>query len=422
MAYCDTCGQKNRPGAHYCRACGAEIPLIDGEFSAPPDGTAGPDASPAAAEPPPPPPRVLKANDFVARRFRVLRSLDSRQAGRPVYQAEDLTVCFHCSARQSLAGMRYCKKCGEELTRWPVVELVESPASEGAPGQPDTFIEDGLTYQVQPAQPEAPAESAAAPRIMAGYETDVGQMRAVNEDSLLVIQMDACSANLPGPRLYIYAVADGVGGSDAGEVASRIAVRALAADLARRVAQPLLDGELLLPESLGEHLRTAVRHANAQILRKRQERGHTMGATLTALVLRGGAGVIANVGDSRTYRFRDGSLSQLTHDHSVVANLIAGGAIRPDEQYTHEQRNIILRSLGERGELEVDLFPVQVQPGDRFLLCSDGLWEMVRTQAIEAVLRKQPDPQKACKRLVQLANEAGGQDNISVVLVDAQAD
>lgn len=142
-----------------------------------------------------------------------------------------------------------------------------------------------------------------------------------------------------------------------------------------------------------------------------------MGCTLTCALVIGQQVWVANVGDSRTYLIHNGTLTQISKDHSVVAGLAAAGIITPDEVFTHPQRNIILRSLGDKAELTVDVFTATIEAGDRLLLCCDGLWEMVRPLEILATLDKYPEPQQASDELVRLANLAGGEDNISVIVV-----
>jgi len=126
---------------------------------------------------------------------------------------------------------------------------------------------------------------------------------------------------------------------------------------------------------------------------------------------------ILNVGDSRTYMVRGGQIYQLTNDHSLVGQLVAGGLISPDEVYTHPQRSQIFRSLGDKLNVQVDIFKQQLHPGDILLSCSDGLWEMVRDPQIESILNNAPDPQVACTQLIEAANTNGGEDNVSAVVV-----
>lgn len=359
---------------------------------------------------------------LVAGRYRIRRMLGS-PGGSLACEADDVLACWSCAALQPLPDLHYCESCGAVLSRWQQIALVEITAAGQPPVASDRLVQHGgKIFRVEAAQAEnsLPACSGLL-RFEVGRQTDAGMLRAENEDSLVAYQLTALCENLPSPQVQFFAVADGIGGSDAGEVASRTAVRALVEELHRLVVQPLLSGDVLLVESLGEHLREMVRSANRKIFEKRQEKGLDMGCTLTTMLFYGADGVIANVGDSRTYLFRAGKLAQVSTDHSVVANLVAGGIIKREEAYFHEQRNVILRSLGDKLDLEVDLYPVRAQPGDIYLLCSDGLWEMVRDNIIENVLLETHDPQAACASLVQYANQAGGEDNISVIVVDVHA-
>jgi len=142
-----------------------------------------------------------------------------------------------------------------------------------------------------------------------------------------------------------------------------------------------------------------------------------MGSTITGFMVVGDYAYILNVGDSRTYMVRGGQIYQLTNDHSLVGQLVAGGLISPDEVYTHPQRSQIFRSLGDKLNVQVDIFKQQLHPGDILLSCSDGLWEMVRNPQIESILNNAPDPQVACTQLIEAANTNGGEDNVSAVVV-----
>ena len=133
--------------------------------------------------------------------------------------------------------------------------------------------------------------------------------------------------------------------------------------------------------------------------------------------MQGATAYIANVGDSRTYLFRDGQLKLITQDHSLVGSMVEAGIIKQEEIYTHPQRNIIYRSLGNQQKLKVDLFQKRLQRGDRLLLCSDGLWEMVRDREMAKIMQNAPNSQIACQQLIKAANANGGKDNIGVVIV-----
>jgi protein phosphatase len=178
--------------------------------------------------------------------------------------------------------------------------------------------------------------------------------------------------------------------------------------------------ESLAMEHYGNQLRQAVERASEVIVRYGRE--HTdargLGSTLTAALVIDGQALIANVGDSRTYLLRGGQLQRVTRDHSLVARLVEAGQIEPDDAYDHPNRNLIYRSLGAgRAEVEVDIFSETLQAGDALLLCSDGLWEMVRDPDMATILNESPDPDAACETLIEHANDNGGEDNITAVLV-----
>jgi len=164
-------------------------------------------------------------------------------------------------------------------------------------------------------------------------------------------------------------------------------------------------------------LRDCVLAANTELLAAQRTSRSDMGTTLTAALIIDGRAAVANVGDSRTYLWRDDALGQITRDHSLVASLVAAGALEPEAVYTHEQKAMIYRSVGEADDLTVDTFSLDLRPDDRLLLCSDGLWEMVRDDGLAAALRAAADPQVVCDRLLDEANQAGGQDNVSVLVV-----
>ncbi len=181
--------------------------------------------------------------------------------------------------------------------------------------------------------------------------------------------------------------------------------------------------ESLAIEHFASRLREAVEEANAALIAYGHEHpdARGLGSTLTAALVIEGAAFIANVGDSRTYLLRDGKLTRVTRDHSLVERLVEAGQIEPEDVYEHPNRNLVYRSLGAgKADVEVDIFTEQLKPGDALLLCSDGLWEMVRDPQIESILNEVQNPGETCDLLVQRANENGGEDNITGVLVRAQ--
>jgi serine/threonine protein phosphatase PrpC len=245
-------------------------------------------------------------------------------------------------------------------------------------------------------------EGNARVRLEVVARTDVGRVRSGNEDAFLVD--DGADT---GDAVRLIAVADGMGGHQAGEVASATAIAALVDSV--RGGQPVDE---------------AITGANAAVFSKAAEdvalRG--MGTTMTAAVIEGDALVIGHVGDSRAYLLHDGDLRQLTTDHSVIAELIAAGELSEDEAEMDPRRAMITRALGIDPDVEVDLLDLDVVPGDRLLLCSDGLTTMVRDDAIADVLRGESDRERVAEQLVAAANAAGGADNITVVVADVVSD
>jgi protein phosphatase len=249
-----------------------------------------------------------------------------------------------------------------------------------------------------------------------GSASDTGVVRDHNEDSLLTLSLTLNNSSL-NHTLGLYIVADGMGGHAAGEVASGLAARGVAESLLANALAILLDPEADYDEKWFEDtLARAVFHANEAVRREGQARGNDMGTTLTVAIVIGDRAIIANVGDSRTYLYRDNKLRRISQDHSLVMRLVELGQLSEDDIYTHPQRNAVLRSLGDQSEIEVDLFTEQLQPGDALLLCSDGQWEMTRDRQMEQIIAAGDNAQHICQQLVAAANEAGGEDNITVVL------
>lgn len=178
--------------------------------------------------------------------------------------------------------------------------------------------------------------------------------------------------------------------------------------------------EAVVQEHFADKLRAAVEHSSRAIvdygMAHREARG--MGATVTTALVMDGQAFIANVGDSRTYLLRNGKLVRVTRDHSLVERLVEAGQIEADDVYDHPSRNLVYRSLGAgHAEVDVDIFVERLQAGDALLLCSDGLWEMIRNPQLQKILTEQEDAEKACESLIKIANENGGEDNITAVLV-----
>jgi protein phosphatase len=265
------------------------------------------------------------------------------------------------------------------------------------------------------------------PTLSAAAGSDPGQAYRLNQDCVLALLRPPEEASTAG----LFVVADGMGGHQAGEVASQLAVESVREQLAWLLepsgSQPSAAAEAL-PEpeddpatQLARQLESAVRGANRQIFsyaRENPAQAGNLGTTLTGLLVADGRAAIANVGDSRTYIWRDGELFQITDDHSYIGHLVREGQLEPEALYTHPRRNVITRSLGNSEHVVVDTWILEVEPGDRFLLCSDGLWEMVQgNDALADLVADAPTPANTVAALIEAANAAGGRDNIGAVVV-----
>lgn len=243
--------------------------------------------------------------------------------------------------------------------------------------------------------------------------SDVGRRREKNEDSFLF-----------DDELNLYVVADGMGGHVGGDFASQLAVRTMRETIRALEEDP----EATLPDSgiavrPGEYqayLRYAIRLSSERIYEKANGDPalHGMGTTTVALLLRDGKAYVANVGDSRVYRIRGSKIEQITKDHSLVGEQIRAGILTEDDARGHRLKNIITRSVGFQEEVDVDIDIRVVRDGDRFLLCSDGLSNMLEDSEIGDIVSTN-NPENGCRRLIDVANERGGDDNITVVIVEA---
>jgi serine/threonine protein phosphatase PrpC len=304
------------------------------------------------------------------------------------------------------------------------------PASPGASmpkaeqGGIREFTQGSRAYHVEPYSPEPPPFPYGM-RVLAAAASDAGQARAShgNEDSVGVLVLNAIHGSVAQP-LALGVVADGLGGHVSGQVASRLVVRALSDHVLRSAALPLvgIDASEAPPdEVVRQVLLEGTQVANAAVYAANQSSGGDMGSTIVAAMICGDTAYIANAGDSRAYVLDGESLHRVTTDHSLVEQLIAGGLITPEERYTHPKRNQIFRSLGDEPSSQVDIFTQKLRPGMRLLLCSDGLWEMVRDDELATILRECANPREACDTFVRRANEQGGEDNISALVIEVSA-
>lgn len=290
-------------------------------------------------------------------------------------------------------------------------------------------------------------------KLIAADKTDVGKQREQNEDSVYK-RIESFDDGDRG----LFIVADGMGGYQAGEVASKIAIETISKGLDSffkpvedqptiKLSPQMTDlsggtassqngeagtqavktrklAESPIAKSVEEQFTSAIQQANKEIVRygERQSGARGLGCTVTAALIQNDRAYIANVGDSRTYLLRDGNLKPLTKDHSLVARLVEEKQIDPEDIYSHPQRNLIYRSLGAGHKtVEVDIFHETLLPNDTLLLCSDGLWEMVHTKVLLNELSAHTSPQEISNKLIQLANENGGEDNITAIVIHVTA-
>ncbi|GAC1385064.1 MAG: hypothetical protein NVSMB33_13930 [Ktedonobacteraceae bacterium] len=268
----------------------------------------------------------------------------------------------------------------------------------------------GATATIQP----APTSDCLQLVVGAASDPGIKRKHKPNEDRLLAIHGTLAWDTRPHP-FGLFVVADGMGGHANGQEASSLAIQNI-----REVVIPtLLSNFEINDEYATEYLVDAVQQANLALYEHNQQYGLDMGTTITAAVIAGSTISIANVGDSRTYRYsEDSGLIKATRDHSVVARLVERGDITADEAYSHPKRNEIYRCLGESGSLQVDTFTLPLEAGTTLLLCSDGLWEMVRDPDIEDILHATlPNTREASQALIHAALDGGGKDNVSVIIV-----
>lgn len=250
--------------------------------------------------------------------------------------------------------------------------------------------------------------------------TDRGRVRSSNEDALLIADLttgerwgeSGASIDRPvGRRGLLVAVSDGMGGAAAGEIASALSLEALFDGLQR----------LSIPSSpdANDRLQHVVEWASEKVYEaSRRPDRHGMGATLTAVIVSDGVAYLAQVGDSRAYLLRDGELRQVTKDQSFVQMLVDVGALTQEEAQHSPAKNVILQVMGQDQKVSVDVGSVELREGDRLLLCSDGLSNMVPTDAIEAMAGPPAPIDQATRALITAANDAGGEDNVTVVMAE----
>jgi len=258
--------------------------------------------------------------------------------------------------------------------------------------------------------------------VIAFGQSDIGLIRTNNEDSFLLADLTrdvfttAPSAlnHVVGEKGSLFIVADGMGGAKAGEVASRMAVEMVP----QKLSEQLKKLEFLNRQAFVTALKKSIEHANLAIYQEshRNEERRGMGTTLTAAGVYDGAIFFAQVGDSRGYLVRNSSIVQMTQDQSLVADLVASGALSPEEAKKHPKRNVILQALGVQSDVDVVLSFDELKRGDWLILCSDGLSGKLEAEEMRDVLKKCSEPQEACRQMITMARERGGEDNITAVV------
>lgn len=293
-------------------------------------------------------------------------------------------------------------------------EEPESPGSDQSDQAPKSASQEIPTKPFEEKLPQASSQSQTT-YLVAGYMQSTGRQRDHNEDALFSLT-SMLAYNETVLPIGFYIVADGMGGHQHGEVASEVAIRALVDHVLNKLYIPFFS---LHPHpadsSYQEILQQGVMAANKSIL----ELANGGGTTITAVLIVGEQMTIAHVGDSRVYTVSDdGRLEALTRDHSLVKRLLELGQISPEEAAVHPQRNVLYRALGQGEAFEPELISAKLPTAGSLLLCSDGLWNVLSEQSISTLITESNSPQDACEKLVQAANQAGGPDNISTILVN----
>lgn len=248
-------------------------------------------------------------------------------------------------------------------------------------------------------EPDGPVSSDVSDRIPIWYGiTDTGWVRDHNEDNFAVLEFAG---------KVLFTVADGMGGHDAGEVASRIAIET--------VCKVVQENHSLSTNHRGL-VERAVQKANSEVLQEGVRKGSDMGTTLSVALVANDIAYVANVGDSRVYWIENGSISQITTDHSLVAKLVAAGRLTKEEARNHPKSNLLFRTIGTDETVKVDTVCVELKKGGTLLLCTDGLWGEITDEDIHRICTEAKDVVSAGARLVRLANENGGKDNITAIV------
>ena len=297
----------------------------------------------------------------------------------------------------------------------PPASTPAPPVQTEPPSDPDATVPlPELMSRTSPDAQLITLPKGSATRFTIGLAQHVGRVRTHNEDTLLVVTGELSGLE-PMPNFGVFIVADGMGGHSLGERASSVAARTVT----RATLEQILPSLLADPESdperplLTEVMENAMLTANRAVVRGVPDGG----TTLTSALIIGEQLVLSHVGDSRAYIISDGAFEQITRDHSLVQRLKELGQLTDDEAAVHPQRSVLYKAIGQGEGLEVDIVSRRLMPGSVLLLCSDGLWSFVPDQLIMQIIRQSASLQAACDELINAANDAGGPDNITAVMV-----
>lgn len=322
-------------------------------------------------------------------------------------------ICPHCRF-PNRPGAKYCAMCGRLLTPSAVRPL--SAIDGDSNDEPPTAPRGGVVPGANSGASLHAFRDDKSLDLRAGWRTDAGQVRDSNEDSLLIVE-NVWNNRAFGRPLGLFVVADGMGGHEGGEIASGMLIRSLG-----RCAATELLPEALEPGDAASDpqawLAAAIQRSNEEIFEWAREAGFEMGTTVVAALLMGDLVVVAHVGDSRAYLINASHIERLTIDHSLVESLIVSNQISREEARVHPQANVIYRTIGDQAQVLVDMRRLRLAAGDRLLLCSDGLSSMLADEAIHELVLSADSPQAACDALIKAANEMGGEDNCSVIVIE----
>ena len=272
---------------------------------------------------------------------------------------------------------------------------------------------EALSQAIEIAQSDSAAQQSIAYRL--GCCTDLGLERTLNEDSLFTIEFNRVNQSISIP-LGVYAVADGMGGHEFGEVASSVASKTLGDYVVQKLYSPLFNPNSTIPpnESIQEIIENGIKQAQNAVMQKAPGGG----TTITAGLILGDQITIGHVGDSRLYFiYPDGRIEAKTNDHSLVRRLVDLGQITESEAKNHPNKNVLYRALGQSEPFRPDLMNLTIPKPGYILICSDGLWGSVGDEEIFRLATNSENPSISCSKMVEAANKAGGPDNISVILI-----